>query len=365
MDIFSTHVLNKTVEYLERPSSFLLDTFFNTVQLADTTEIFFDIDKSRPRLVPFVSPLVAGKVVANEGFETKSFKPAYVKDKRQFNPDAPLKRSIGERIGGSMSAAERKEAAINRALNNQLENLTRREEVMAAEALCHGQVTVAGDNYPTVVVNFQRDPELKVTLGGNNRWGQAGAKMLDDIEDWALLVQNKSGAAARTIVMDPHAWRLFKTDNDINKLLTVIRGTQNSISIDAMNRGQGSDKARYMGTIGDFDFFVYQDNYVDDDGNLKQMLPNYSVIVASKEQIEGTRCYGVIQDEKAGYRAQRYFTKSWIEEDPAVRWLLMHSAPLIVPYRPNASLCAVVNDNANKLITINNNIKNEVINKDK
>ena len=43
MDIFSTHVLNKTVEYLERPSSFLLDTFFNTVQLADTSEIFFDI----------------------------------------------------------------------------------------------------------------------------------------------------------------------------------------------------------------------------------------------------------------------------------------------------------------------------------
>ena len=48
----------------------------------------------------------------------------------------------------------------------------------------------------------------------------------------------------------------------------------------------------------------------------------------------------MIMDEKAAFKALRYFSKSWLEEDPAVRWLLMQSAPLVVPYRPNASLCA-------------------------
>ena len=38
----------------------------------------------------------------------------------------------------------------------------------------------------------------------------------------------------------------------------------------------------------------------------------------------------------------RYFTKSWLEEDPSVRWLLLQSAPLVVPYRPNAVLCATI-----------------------
>ena len=61
IDIFSTQVMNRTIEYLDQPASFLLDTFFGSVQTADTEEIFFDIDKSKPRLAPFVSPLVAGK----------------------------------------------------------------------------------------------------------------------------------------------------------------------------------------------------------------------------------------------------------------------------------------------------------------
>jgi hypothetical protein len=343
VDIFSTQVLNKTVEYLDRPASFLLDTFFGMVQTADTEEIFFDIDKSKPRLAPFVSPLVAGKVVADEGYETKSFKPAYVKDKRQFKPDAPLKRTIGEMIGGNLTPQQRREAALNRSMMNQLENLTRREEVMASEALRLGQVTVSGDNYPTQVVSYQRDAALTVTLTGGNRWGQTGIKPLDNLEDWANLVQTKSGAAAKTVVMDTAAWRLFRTSDDVKNLLTIYRGTNSNFQIDPLVRGQGNDKARFIGTLGDFDIWVYNDVYTDDAGNTQSMLPANTVIIGSKEQIEGTRCYGVIQDEKAGYRAQRYFAKSWLEEDPALRWLLLQSAPLVVPYRPNASFCATVN----------------------
>ncbi len=342
IDIFSTHVLNRTVEHLERSSSFLLDSFFGSIQTEESEEIHFDIDKSRPRIAPFVSPLVAGKVVDAEGFETMSFKPAYVKDKRRFDPNAPLKRMVGEQIGGTLSPQYRREAAVNRALVNQLENLTRREEVMASEALRTGKVTVAGDNYPTVVVDFKRDPLLTLTLSEGNTWDLPTANVLDDIEDWAALIQTKSGVAARTVIMDPKAWRLFKNNTKVERLLDIRRGTGIDINIDPMVRGQGNEKARYVGSIGDFDFYVYNDVYVDDDGNPQSLLPENTVIMASRSLLEGTRCYGVIQDEKAGYKATRYFTKSWLEEDPAVRWLLMQSAPLIVPYRPNASFCATV-----------------------
>lgn len=342
MDMFSTHVLNRVVEHLERPASFLLDTFFGSIQTEDSEEIHFDIDKSKPRLAPFVSPLVAGKVVADEGYETKSFKPAYVKDKRRFNPNAPLKRRIGETIGGSLTPMRRRELAVNNALTNQLENLTRREEVMSSEALRTGKITVSGEDYPTVVVDFQRDASLTQLLTGAVRWGENGVNVLENLEDWAGLVQSKSGAAARTVIMEPLAWRLFKKNAEVKALLEIRRGTGNTLSIDPMVRGQGNEKVRYVGAIGDFDFWVYNDVYVDDDGVARQLLPEYTVLLGSTAQLEGTRCYGVIQDEKAQYKASRYFTKSWLEEDPAVRWLLMQSAPLIVPYRPNASFCATV-----------------------
>ena len=343
IDIFNTHVLSKVVERLDRPSSFLLDVFFGQEQTEESEEIHFDIDKSKPRLTPFVSPLVAGKVVDDEGFTTKSFKPAYAKDKRRFDPTRPFKRSIGEKIGGTLSPQQRLESNINRTLTKQLENLTRREEVMASEALRMGRVTVSGDNYPTVVIDFQRDPALTVALTGGNRWGETGVSTLDNLEDWVALIQEKSGAVGRTVVMDALAWRVFKSDPKVEKLLDIRRiADTTNLTLGPIAFGQGNELARYVGTIGDLDFWVYNDRYVDDNDVVQKLLPDYTVLVGSTGQLEGTRCYGAIQDEKAGYRAQRYFSKSWLEEDPAVRWLLLQSAPLIVPYRPNASFCATV-----------------------
>ncbi|WP_412057324.1 major capsid protein [Bartonella sp. DGB2] len=342
VNIFSTFVLNRTVEYLERPASFLLDTFFGSIQTEEAEEIHFDIDQSKPRLAPFVSPFVAGRVVANEGFTTQSFKPAYVKDKRRFDANTPLKRSIGEKIGGALPANRRLEAAVARALRNQVENLTRREEVMAAEALTKGTVTVSGEDYPTKIVDFKRDPALTLALTGAVKWSNIDAPALDHLEDWAGLIQEKSGAVARHVIMDPKAWRHFRKNKQVIGQLEIRRGTAATISTDPIIRGQGQEKARYVGSIGDFDFYVYNDVYINDNGQLRHLLPDATVVLVSREQLEGTRCYGMIMDEKASFKAVRYFSKSWLEEDPAVRWLLLQSAPLIVPYRPNASLCATV-----------------------
>lgn len=342
MDIFSTHVLNRVVEYLDRPSSFLLDTFFPDIQTEDKEEIHFDIDQSKPKIAPFVSPLVAGKVVTEEGFLTRSFKPAYVKDKRRFNPNAPLKRKIGETIGGNLAPMDRREAALSRSLTLQLDHLTRREEVMASEALRFGRVTVAGEDYPTRVVDFKRDSQLTQVLTGAMRWGEKDVNPLENLEDWAGLIQQKSGAAARTVVMDPMAWKQFKKSPEVCKLLDNRRGTNSTLSLDPLVRGEGEEKARYVGVIGEMTFWVYNDVYTDEDNQDRRVLPDYTVILASQSRVEGSRCYGTIQDEKAAYRAERYFSKSWLEEDPPVRWLLLQSAPLIVPYRPNATFCVTV-----------------------
>lgn len=343
VDIFSTHVLTRVVENLHRPSSFLLDTFFMSEQTEESEEIHFDVDKSKPRITPFVSPLVAGQVVDDEGYMTKSFKPAYAKDKRRFDPMRPLKRSIGERIGGTLSPQQRLESNLNRTLMKQLENLTRREEVMASEAMRTGKITVEGENYPTVVIDFGRDPSLTVALAGSSRWGETGVNPLNNLEDWVATIQEKSGAVARTVIMDTLAWRLFKTDAHVEKLLDIRRLRDGAgINLGPMAFGTGNDLARYVGSIGDLDFWVYNDRYVDEQDQTQKLMPDYTVLIGSTSQLEGTRCYGAIMDEAANYRAQRYFSKSWLEQDPAVRWLLLQSAPLLVPYRPNASFCATV-----------------------
>lgn len=336
MDIFNTGVLARIVAELPLPAPFILNSFFRAIQTEDSEEIHFDIDSSSRRLAPFVSPIVAGQVVQSKGYQTKVFKPAYVKDKRVFDPSRPLKRQIGERIGGDLAPAQRLQLALGRELTDQIGMLTRRQEVMAIEALRTGKVTVTGDLYPTVEVNFGRDASLTKPLAGAARWGEAGVEPLDDVQTWSLLATEKSGATANTLVMDVEAWKLFSASKKVQTLLDRFRGA------DQLNPTVTGEGGRYMGSIGDFDIWVYTGWYEDPaTGNLVPYLPANTVIVTSPD-LEGTRAYGAIKDEAAGLQALPYFAKSWVEQDPAVRYLLLQSAPLTVPYRVNASLCATV-----------------------
>ena len=344
VDIFSTAFLAKVVASLDEPASFLLNTFFPSEQTSDTEEIYFDVESKKRRITPFVSPLLPGKVVAGPGIATKSFRPAYAKDKRRFDATSGvLKRRIGEKIGGASDPMTRRQAALGLALKDQLEMLTQREEVMASEALRLGTVTVSGDEYPTTVVNFGRDAALTVTLSGGTRWGEAGVKPLANLKAWHRLVMQKSGASAVDVVMDPLAWELFEADEAVITLLNRQAYRQApSLELEPVALKQGEEKAQYMGSVGVFRIWVYQDTYYNDALVATNILPDYTVMLNSRSQVDGVRCYGVIFDEKINYKAQRYFTKSWVEEDPPVRWLLLTSAPLVVPYRPNATFCATV-----------------------
>lgn len=336
MDIFSIATLKRVVAELPAPAPFILNSFFREVQEESNEEIHFDVDNGRRRIAPFVSPIVAGQVVHSRGYTAKTFTPAYVKDKRVFNPNRGFKRAMGEKIGGSMTPAERVQAALAFDLMDQVDMLTRRMELMAVEALRTGSITVVGDNYPQVVVNFGRTSTLTKALLTTARWGEAGVSPLANLRDWSLEVAKESGATANVAVMDAKAYTLFAADPDVKAELDRFRGNA------VLNPTVVGEGGRYMGRVGDFDIWVYVGWYEDPVTKvLTQYLPDYTVILTGPD-LEGVRAFGAIQDEKAGLQAMPYFAKSWVEEDPSARMLLLQSAPLPVPYRVNASMCATV-----------------------
>lgn len=337
MDIFSTAVLAAVVAQLPEPTPFILNSFFRNIQTETSEDIHFDVDTSRRRISPFVSPIVAGKVVTDKGYSTKTFTPAYIKDKRVFDANRPFKRAIGEQIGGMYSPQQRLQASLASNLADQIAMLTRRQEVMAVEALRTGAITITGDQYPTVSVNFDRDAALTPpTLTSTDAWTNAASKPLKNLQTWSMLVTEKSGSKANTVVMDVNAWNAFADHEDVQKLLDRFRGK------DQLNPTVTGEGGRYMGNIGDYDIWVYAGWYEHPDtAVVTPYLPANTVLVLGAD-IEGTRAYGAIRDEAAGFQAMPYFSKSWVDQDPAVRYLLLQSAPLIVPYRINASLCATV-----------------------
>ena len=110
--LYDTAVLIQVVPTLKRAQAFLLDKFFPNIITSDTEEVAIDVEIGLRRLAPFVSPLVEGKLVESRRVQTNLFKPAYIKDRRAPDLRRPIRRMIGERLAGVMTAAEREMANL-------------------------------------------------------------------------------------------------------------------------------------------------------------------------------------------------------------------------------------------------------------
>jgi hypothetical protein len=340
MDIYATGYLNRVVERVRPIPTFFLDLFFPEVVLSDKEEIYFDSVEGKPRLAPFVHPLREGKLVEDEGYTTKSFKPAYIKDLRILNPLKAIKRRAGEAIGGELSLAERASLNLTASIQNQRDILTRRLEVMAAEAIRSARQTIVGEGVNATVV-FGRDSALTVTLTTTAKWDDAAnTSQSNSFEDWSALLLDKSGYGGTDIIMDAKAWKLLKKDASFAKLLDRNYKGGDGTTLD-MNPRAKVEGVQFKGVLGDFFVWVYNHPYTDDSGAAANIMPDNTVIMADRRGVEGVRHYGAIMDLD-NLRPAEQFVKSWTKEDPSARLLLSQSSPLMVPYRYNATLVATV-----------------------
>lgn len=341
VDLYSSAVLNRVVQDLKSQAldPFLLNTFFGEISVSTSEEIYFDTLVGKPRLAPFVSPLVEGQIVEQLGYVTSSFKPAYVKDKRVFEDGKSVRRAPGQPIVGPIDPMDLRRINLATESLDQIEMLNRRLEWMAAKIMLTGSVTITGEKYPTTVVNFGRDAALTVTNTGTALWTDVASDPLADLETWAGLIRAKSGANAVDVVMAQNVFSVFRAHAKVKAMVDKNTGYSRRTDMDL---GPNSMRAgaTYMGTFGAFNIWVYSDSFVDETGATGQYIPDNYLVMAATGQVEGVRHFGAIKDEAAGFQATDYFQKSWVMPDPAARFLMLQSAPLVVPYRVNATLGA-------------------------
>lgn len=335
MDLYSTAFLNRVVDELAPVPTVFLDLFFQEVLTHDTEEVYFDKVTDKPRLTPFVHPLHEGKVVDSIGYSTKSVKPAYVKDLRVHNPLKALKRRAGEALTGTLTPAQRQQANIVADLADQNRMMTRRLEVMAIEAVRDGKATIVGEGF-NAVIDFGRDASLTETLANNDRWSIVDANAPDipaQLEGWSQQIADFDGSV-EAVIMDVKAWNLLRKAPSVKGLLDIRRGDTSSLVLSpeiAVKAG-----VQYKGDIGNFQIWVYTGSYIDPaDGQTKKYMPDNTVVLAGR-RLEGVRHFGAIMDVDVLVARERY-AQSWTEKNPSRRMLMMESAPLLVPYRPNSA----------------------------
>ena len=344
--VFDTNTLIQTVPNLKRAQKFLLDKFFPNIITSDTEYVSLDIDVGKRRMSPFVSPLVEGKLVEQRRYQTNIFKPAYIKDKRAPDLRKPVRRMIGEKIGGDLTGAEREMANLEFEMTDQIDMLDRRLEWMAAQALVGGTVTIAGDGFASVVIDFGRDALLTVANTGTAKWSPTNitngtAAPSRDLELWGHNMLKKSGGVATDLVFTTTPWEMFMLDPVVKSAIWYPGGggQGNTIQVAAqIQRG-----AQYKGRWGQYDLWVYNDWYVDDN-NIEQPMVTDGVVIMSGADLMGTRAFGQIMDPAFNYASLPYAPKTWVEQDPAQRFIMMQSSPIVIPSRVNACLAATVCD---------------------
>jgi len=336
---YDTHTLMRVVETLRPPTNFWLSLGFPSTQLFDTEFVDFDVVDRGRRLAPFVAPTAQGKPMLQEGYSTRRFKPAYIKPKDAVNPTRVFRRQPGEIYAGSMSAEQRRQAVIADILMQHRNMVERRWEWMACEAIVNGAVTISGEDYPSVTVTFGRAGSQSKNLTGTNRWSESTSKPLQDWESWRIETHRLSGYSPNIVVMGLNAWNAFRVHADVQKALnTEIRGTQSSLEI-ATGTGLPFERRGYIGS--NLEIWTYNDIYEDNSGTAVEFFNQDSVLLTSRA-VDGVRCFGAILDARAGYQPAAMYPKMWLQEDPSAEFLMVQSAPLMVPTRPNATLLAKV-----------------------
>ncbi len=313
------------------------------VVTSDREEIMFErLDIDDRRLAPFVAPNVAGRVMRAQGFSARTFRPAYVKPKHTVDPTKAIARMFGEPLLGGMSIAARFDAHVANNMRLEKESIERRWDWLACRGMVDGSVTIVGDDYPEVTVDFGRDSALDVTLTGNARWDQLNtAAPLDDLEALSDDAFQLGNAPITDIVFGTIAWKNFLKNAQVLFLLNnQYRGSTSDFQRTTL---VPQSNFQQMGTIGgpsgQFTLWRYSNWYSDISSEgltTRREFLDPKEVVGFGSAMDGIAAFGAIMDADANFQVEAsIFPKMWKEDDPSVVYTMSQSAPLYVPTNPN------------------------------
>lgn len=341
IQLYDTATLLGLYRQTEPPSSYFRDLVSSGVVTFEDEYIDFEKVTEGRKLAPLIVPTAQGKPIYKEASTLQRFKPAYLKPKDPVNPGRVIKRRAGENLFGmnNTNPLARYNSIIVDILRAHRESIERREEWMVARAVIDGAVTLEGPDYPTRVVDYQRNADHRVVLTGQG-WADPDHPIMDDINAWIERVRRAKfgGPVNRLTVGSDVVGPMLRNAQVREQLDLNTRGTNANL-----NTGiRSGEYVQYHGMIGPgLELWSNADYYEPADGVVENFLDPKEVVLTGPN-VNVVRCFGAILDDKANFNAMPVFAKMWANEDPAVTFVMSQSAPLPVVVNPNNSLSARV-----------------------
>ncbi|ACA41242.1 major capsid protein [Lysinibacillus sphaericus] len=338
VNLFETRSMLKFVERMPPVQTFLKDTLFKDDELFPTKKVDIDIKKGRAKIAPYVSEKIGGKVVENSGYRTETFEPPLVAPTTITTAADIQNRSMGENLYSGRTPDERAAEKLVKDLKELDVMITRREEVMCAQAIFDGEITVKGEGVDHVISFNHTNRE---TLSGANLWSVSTSDKYADLKRWVRKVQATGFVNTDVVIIAPDVTDVLLKDQQILKLLDI-----RNVNIGEFKPENLPNGATYIGSIaGVGKIYEYSATYYDDlDDKVKPMVPGGTIALASSE-VDFSMAYAAVtiakDEDLVTYEAKRV-PDTWTEKRPASKILQLSAKPLPIPKEVNSWFVAKV-----------------------
>ena len=338
LDIYSTRAQLAAIEQMPRVYSFLFDTFCRDGGVVEDDKAIWDFRKGSQKMAPVVVPGTGGVPMLRGTYETREIGFCTIAPERVVENNDLKGRMFGERVLGALTPQERERRMMNRDLTEMRQAIQRRIEWMTRQVVLTGNLSV----FRYVNEGREISPSLIANYGFTNvytpttPWNQAGADVDGDMKAMFDLVYNGTGYVD-IILMAPDAAAAMLNNSAFMKFYDYKNVDMGEIN--TRYRGAG---VRYIGTNADgVDMFSLSGSFLDDDGQMKPMLPSGTVIAGSRGMLNAL--YGpVTQVESEGmdshhitYMKKQVPLRYGSIQTGAVKQRLT-SCPTIVPFNVDA-----------------------------
>lgn len=282
MNIYDVRTQLAAIEQQPRVYTFLYDTFGKEKGVVENDRAIYDYRKGSVRMAPVVHPGAGGVIMPRDTFSTREIGFATIAPERLVEVNDLTGRAFGERILGAMTPEERERKLLARDQIEMREAIQRRREHMVRQVLFTGklqlfQYTNEGrDLRPTVQADYGFTNYYTIS-DSSKLWNAAGADINYDLQAIYDLVFGELGQVD-VIVMAPDVANAMLNNEKFLKKLDLRNG--NLGEINTRYKGQG---VRFIGTnIDGVEMYSLSGKFLDDDGQMKPMVPSGKLIAGSK-----------------------------------------------------------------------------------
>ena len=346
IDIFKRRSMVAMISTRVPLKTWFMNTFFQDRLFHDTDTFDIDIEKEGQSMAAYGHPLREGKLVLNEGFSTKSYKPSYVNEHTITTAGHLLndRQAGGTVYSDGKTPTQRAVEKMAKDFDKLDRRFTRLEEHQCAEAIVYGKVTISDDE-ETRVVNYNRNADHSIVLLNTANWADPASDPIEDIRQWAEMLEDNGLHVPDIILFGSVVNSYFRKHAKVKEYFDVRNYHVGQFKPE-FDKVKG---LKHLWTLDEFglEVFSYSGKYQHPDtGVMTPYMPELAVMMASTDA-RNTMHYGVIQDldavESASHVTDRY-PQSYVEGHPKKRFVSLQSAPLAANHTPDTVMVAWVID---------------------